>query len=158
MTTARDGEGDAARDDCDELAERFASFPARVAEAARAAEVRPVPDGEWTPNLVIRHLIAVEGEVFRARLASLAAGGEPQWAWVEPGPISGFDDATLDDILGAFAGLRAGTVALVRMLDDTGWARAGIHATYGRLDVAGLLRLAVDHDEEHLKGLSPTES
>lgn len=161
VTTARDGEGDAAgpdREARDELVERFASFPERVSEAARAAEGRPAPAGEWTPNLVVRHLIAVEGEVFRARLASLAAGDEPQWAWVEPGPISGFDDATLDDILDAFAGLRAGTVALVRMLDDPGWARAGIHATFGRLDVAGLLRLALDHDEEHLRGLSTAES
>lgn len=159
--TARDGDGDPARidrDARDELVERFASFPPLVADAARAAEGRPVPHGEWTANLVVRHLIAVEGEVFRARLASLAAGGEPNWSWVEPGPISGFDDATLEDILGAFAGLRAGTVALVRMLDDPGWARAGIHATYGRIDVARLLRLAVDHDEEHLKGLSPAES
>lgn len=47
------------------------------------------------------------------------------------------------------------TVALVRTLDDAGWTRAGIHATYGRLDVTGLLRLATDHDEEHIKGLSP---
>jgi hypothetical protein len=158
VTPARGDDGDTAGADQgarDELVERFASFPARVVPAARAAEAQPVPAGEWTPNLVIRHLIAVEGEVWRARLASLAAGGEPKWSWVEPGPISGFDDAALDDILGAFAGLRAGTVALVRMLDDPAWARAGIHATYGRLDVAGLLRLAVDHDEEHLAGLSP---
>ena len=141
----------------EELVERVAAFPERVAAAVRAAENRPVPAGEWTPNLVVRHLIAVEGEVLRARLASLAAGGEPQWSWVEPGPIEGFDDASLGDVLAAFTDLRAGTVALVRMLDDPGWARAGIHATYGRLDVAGLLRLVVDHDEEHLQGLSAAD-
>ncbi len=33
-------------------------------------------------------------------------------------------------------------------------SRTGVHATYGRLDVAGLLRLAIDHDEEHLAGLT----
>jgi hypothetical protein len=44
-------------------------------------------------------------------------------------------------------------VATVRALDEAGWERFGTHATYGRLDVAGLVRLAIDHDEEHLAGL-----
>ena len=138
-----------------DLVERFASFPGRLAEAARAADGQPVPAGEWTPELVVRHLIAVEGEVWRARLAELAAGGEPRWSWVEPEPALAFPDASLDDVLDVLAGLREGTVGFLRVfdLDDVGWDRAGVHATYGRLDVAGLLRLAIDHDEEHLAGL-----
>lgn len=141
--------------DRDSIIEPFASFPGRLVEAARAADGRPVPAGEWTPELVVRHLIAVEGEVWRARLAELAAGGEPRWSRVEPEPAPGFLDAPLDDLLDVFAGLRAGTVGFLRIFDleDGGWARAGIHATYGRLDVAGLLRVAIDHDEEHLGGL-----
>jgi hypothetical protein len=139
-----------------ELVDRFASFPGRLADAARAADGRPVPAGQWTPELVVRHLIAVEGEVWRARLAELAAGGEPRWSWVEPGPAPGYPDASVDDVLDVMVGLRSGTVDLLRIfdLDDVGWARAGIHETYGRLDVAGLLRLAIGHDEEHLAGLT----
>ena len=140
----------------DAVIERFASFPERLAEAARAADGRPVPAGEWTPELVVRHLIAVEGEVWRSRLAELAAGGEPRWSRVEPGPARGFTDASLGDVLEVFADLRAGTVGYLRIFDlDDGWARAGIHAVYGRLDVAGLLRVAIDHDEEHLASLTP---
>ncbi|MEA2578947.1 MAG: hypothetical protein QOD78_2535, partial [Chloroflexota bacterium] len=52
------------------LVERFASFPDRLAEAARAAAGRPVPAGEWTPTEVVRHLMAVEGEVWLSRLAT----------------------------------------------------------------------------------------
>lgn len=141
--------------DRDALLEGFGSFPARLADAARDAASRPVPAGEWTTALVVRHLIAVEGEVWLARLSELAAGGEPRWSWVEPAPVGGFPDASLDDILHAFAGLRASTVEFVRILDDASWARAGLHETHGRLDVAGLLRLAIDHDEEHLSGLPP---
>jgi hypothetical protein len=139
-----------------ELVDRFASFPDRLADAARAAAGRPVAAGEWTPELVVRHLIAVEGEVWRARLAELAAGGEPRWSWVEPGPAPGSPDASLDDVLDVIAGLRAGTVGFLRVfdLDDGGWSRAGIHETYGRLDVAALLRVAIDHDDEHLAGLA----
>jgi DinB superfamily len=137
-----------------ELVERFASFPGRLADAARAAQDRPVPAGEWTPAEVVRHLMAVEGEVWLARLASLAAGGEPHWSRAEPGPLPGFDDTSLDDILELFGRLRSSTVDFLGMFDDTAWARTGVHATYGRLDVAGLLRLAIDHDEEHLRGLA----
>ena len=53
-----------------------------------------------------------------------------------------------------FARRRAKTVATVSALDDAGWARFGTHETYGRLDVAGLLRLAIDHDEEHAASLT----
>lgn len=140
------------------LVERFASFPDRLAVAARAAEGRPVPAGEWTPSLVVRHLMAVEGEVWLARLVTLVAGGEPRWSRMEPGPLPGFDDASLDDVLGLFGRLRASTVDFLGMFDDEGWARAGVHETYGRLDVAGLLRVAIDHDEEHLAGLRPAAS
>lgn len=137
-----------------ELIGRFASFPGRLADAAHRVDERSVPPGEWTPAEVIRHLMAVEGEVWLARLASLVAGGEPRWSWTEPGPLPGFDDASVGDLLALFGRLRASTIDFLRLFDDAGWARAGIHDTYGRLDVAGLLRLAIDHDEEHLAGLA----
>ena len=135
------------------LVERFATFPGRLADAARVADGRPVPAGEWSPALVVRHLMAVEGEVWLARLVSLVAGGEPRWSRMEPGPLPGFDHASLDDVLVLFGRLRASTVDYLRIFDDAAWARAGVHDTYGRLDVAGLFRLAIDHDEEHLAGL-----
>ncbi len=136
-----------------DLVGRFADFPDRLAAAARVAG--STPPGEWGPAEILRHLIAVEAEVFRARLASVADEDEPRWSWTEPGQASGFDGAPLDEILAAFAEARAGTTEIVRTLDDAGWARAGIHATYGRLDVAGLLQLAIDHDAQHLAGIAP---
>jgi hypothetical protein len=134
--------------------ERFAAFPSRLAEAARVAG--PTLAGEWGPAEVVRHLIAVEDEVHRKRLADLDGAEEPRWSWTEPGLALGFDDAPLDAVLAAFADARTGTVDVVRALNEAGWARSGIHATFGRLDVAGLLRLATDHDEEHLAGIAPT--
>jgi hypothetical protein len=139
------------------LVERFASFPERLSVAARAAEGRPVSAGEWTPSLVVRHLMAVEGEVWLARLVTLVAGGEPRWSRMEPGPLPGFDDASLGEVLGLFGRLRASTVDFLGMFDDAGWARAGSHETYGRLDVAGLLQVAIDHDDEHLTGLAAAD-
>jgi DinB family protein len=138
----------------DELLASFADFPDRLAAAARLADARPVPEGEWGPAEVVRHLIAVEGEVWQARLARVAAEDDPHWDWTEPGLAPGFEDVTLETILSAFATARADTAATVRALDDAGWARSGTHATYGRLDIQGLVRLAIDHDQDHLRSVA----
>lgn len=135
------------------LLEAFAAFPPRLSEAARAAVGIPVPDGEWGPIEVVRHLIAVEDEVHQRRQRDLATQPPPRWSWAEPGPWPGEPDLTLDQLVTRFADLRMTTVATVRALDDTGWTRWGTHDTFGRLDVSGLLRLAIDHDAEHLAGL-----
>jgi hypothetical protein len=131
----------------------FATFPGRLREAALAAADRSTPPGEWGPSEVARHLIAVEDEVHATRLRAVATQDDPHWTWTEPGLAAGFEDAGLHEILEAFAAARAATVERLRALDHDGWARHGTHATYGRLDVAGLLQLACDHDVEHLDGL-----
>ena len=131
----------------------LAAFPERLAGAARGAADRPVPDGEWSPEQVVRHLIAVEVEVHQARFQDLDAGPDPRWDWAEPGPWPGEPELTLEELLERFAHLRSETVAQVTAMDDAGWARTGTHATYGPLDVAGLVRNARTHDEEHVRGL-----
>jgi hypothetical protein len=135
------------------LIEAFAAFPATFAVGARLAAGLPVPEGEWGPVEVARHLIAVEDEVWQSRLTRLAAEDRPHWPWTEPGLDPGFEGAALDDVLTAFADARASTVGTVQALDEAGWARSGTHDTYGVLDVEGLLRIAVDHDASHLEGL-----
>lgn len=138
----------------DERLGRLAAFPEVVAGASRRADGRPTPKGEWTPEQVVRHLIAVDLEVHQRRLRDLDAEDEPTWSWQEPGPWPGEPSLGLDGVLERFAGVRTETVAMYRALDDAGWGRRGRHVTFGRLDADGLLRLAVDHDEEHLGGLT----
>ena len=133
---------------------RLAGFADVVAAAARSADGRPTPEGEWTPEQVARHLIAVDIEVHQRRLRELAAHDDPSWSWEEPGPWPHEPDLGLDGVLDRFAVVRAETVGMYQALDDAGWSRTGRHATFGRLDADGLLRLAVDHDQEHLGGLS----
>ena len=138
----------------EEILDCFASFPGRLAAGAHAAGGRPVPAGEWGPTEVVSHLIAVEEVVWRARLRDLATTADPRWSRTEPGLAAGLEDASLDQVLSAFEAARAGTVEIVRALDAAGWASSGTHAVYGRLDVAGLLGVAIDHDEEHLEGIT----
>ncbi len=131
----------------------LAGFPERLDVAARSVADRPTPDGEWTPEQVVRHLIAVEIGVHQARLRDLATVAEPRWGWAEPGPWAEEPELGFDGVLARFTAHRAATLATIDALDEVGWTRSGEHTTFGALDVAGLLRNAVDHDEEHLRGL-----
>ena len=138
----------------DELLSHVAGFPALLEAAAfeSAGSAHP-PEGEWGVTEHLLHLLAVESVVWQTRLAQVAREDDPQWSWTEPGQAPGFDGAPLSTILAAYAEARATTVSRVDGLDEAGWARYGTHATYGRLDVTGLLRLAHDHDEEHLAAI-----
>ncbi len=137
---------------------RLGGFPARVGAAARTAASHEAalgpPAGEWTARDIVAHLVAAERAVWQARLDTLGPGrGEPQWSWIEPGPVDEQAAASLEGALAVFGAERAATLARIAVLDEAGWARAGIHDTYGRLDVAGLLGVAADHDDEHLAAL-----
>ena len=134
----------------------LSDFPTRLATASRAAASRPVEDGEWTPEQVVRHLVAVERQVHQGRLRDLDAEAEARWSWTEPGPWTGEPGLDLEGVLARFAVARETTLATLAGLDDAGWERAGTHETFGRLDVDGLVKNAIDHDAEHLGGLTTT--
>jgi hypothetical protein len=133
-----------------ELRERLAAIPSRLSDAVRAAADRPVPAGEWTPAEVVRHLIAVEEEVWHGRLRQLETEDDPRWPWTEPDRWLGSPGASVDELVAIYRGLRLTTIELLDRLDDAGWRRTGEHATFGVLDVAALMTRAIDHDEEHL--------
>jgi hypothetical protein len=140
-----------------ELLQRLAAAPDRVGVAARRVADRestggPTP-GEWTAREVVGHLVAVETEVWHSRLDELAAGRRPEWSWIEPGVSDDREAATVDGAIALFAALRRATLARLAGLDEAGWANAGVHDTYGRLDVAGLMTVAVDHDDDHVAQL-----
>ncbi len=137
-----------------ELFARLAESRERIEQVARSADRGGEPPaGAWSAREVVLHLVAVESEVFQPRLTDLATDPDPHWRWTEPGTFDGPGGESLDGALALFADRRDATLARVAALDEAGWARAGTHETYGRLDVAGLLRLAHDHDLEHLATL-----
>jgi hypothetical protein len=106
--------------------------------------------GEWSAAENVRHLIAVEDDVWHARLEQVAREPNPRWPWVEPGLASFPGDDSLETVLAVFAARRAETVAKIDRLDEADWSRTGTHATYGVLDIAALIRRAIDHDEDHI--------
>ena len=133
-----------------DLRRRLAEVPQRLAVATRAAAYKQVPDGDWNPAEVVRHMIAVEEEVWHSRLRQLATEERPRWPWTEPDRWPGAPNASLEDLLLVYADLRGTTILILDALDDAGWARTGEHATYGVLDVGALMSKAIDHDEQHL--------
>ncbi len=134
------------------LRDALASTPTRLASAAAVLVDPNVPaiHGEWSAREVTLHLAAVDAEVWQPRLDALIAEDFPRWPWVEPGLWSGPGDGTFDGAIAAFSRLREATIARIDGLDADGWARRGFHATFGELDVAALLRIELNHDEEHL--------
>ena len=140
----------------DAVRARLAAFPSILAGAARAAPQEPPAPGEWTPAEIVRHLIAVEEEVWHARLRQLETEEHPRWKWVEPGQWLGKPGTSIDDVLATQAAKRAKTLAMLDGLGPDGWARTGTHDTFGTLDVAGLMEKAADHDDEHLASLRVT--
>ena len=129
------------------LRDSLAAVPDRLAAAIPVAS--PAPAGEWTPREVLLHLLAVEDEVWQARLRQLATEPEPHWPWYEPG-LASFEANTWEAVLDAFRASRGQTIDALDALDDAGWAKSGVHERFGRLDVAALLKRAIDHDEEHI--------
>jgi hypothetical protein len=137
-----------------DVRDRLATVPDRLTAAARSAVDRPVPAGEWSPSEVVRHLIAVEDEVWHSRLRQLASADRPTWPWVEPAPWQGAPGATLEELLAIFADRRRETVAILDGFDDATWSRTGIHATWGETGVVALIQRALDHDGEHIAGFA----
>ncbi len=136
------------------IRDALAAVPARTASAAAARpsispEDGPEP-GDWSAREVVLHLAAVEEEVWHARIDALGTETFPHWPWTEPGLWVGPDDDTFFGALAAFTERRVQTVARLDALSAADWARQGRHATFGVLDVAALLRIALEHDEEHL--------
>ncbi len=135
------------------LRDALASTPARAMAAGAASgrdpEMAPEP-GEWSAREVLLHLAATEEQVWQPRLDALAAEDFPHWPWVEPGLLAGPRTSTYPEAVEAFVTRRAATIARVDELDAAGWARTGRHDVFGILDVAAMLRILLDHDDEHL--------
>jgi len=139
-----------------ELVDAFAAVPGRFADIVGAIGVDPDAPrpGRWSVREEILHQLVVEGVVWWRRLDDLEAGGHPRWSTTEPALGVDPDERDTAALLAAFASARAATVARVTRLDEAGWARTGRHVKYGDLDVEGLLRLALSHDEQHLSALA----
>lgn len=136
---------------------RLGTAPVRLAEAATTLDAVDAttgpPPGEWTARQSVGHLCRLETEVLGARLDSLETSERPTWPWGELQPTDAPWMDTIESALAEFAARRSATLARLGALSESGWARWGIHETFGRLDVAALLTVFADHDDEHIAAI-----
>jgi hypothetical protein len=143
-TDARAGLLDAVR----RTPQLVADATARIADGAAPHE----PPGAWSTIEVVTHLVAVDEEIWRARLEQLAADEHPRWAWTQPDMTARMPISTRE-ALAAFEAGRAALVERAVAMDADAWRHTGTHAVFGELDVEGLLREALKHDLEHVEDL-----
>ena len=106
----------------------------------------------WSPAEVVIHLTAVDADIWAPRLRQLATEPNPTWAWTEP-DMDGWSAPSPLVAADEFAAGRRALLELAGGLPAEAWGRTGTHDVLGELDVAGLLREALVHDEEHLAAL-----
>jgi hypothetical protein len=141
-----------------QLLDRLSAIPEDIAAASRAALAagRPEAEHEWPVRTVVLHLLAGDSDVWQPRLRQMAGQDNPYWEWTEPEMESWlrrFATYDLEALLDFYASVRRSTLAHLHNLSDAGWARVGTHAVYGVLDVGGVCRSILQHDEEHLDDL-----
>ena len=131
---------------------------ARLIETAQVAPDRP---GEWSPALVLCHLSQVDEEVWLARVEQMVDArhrgvGSPSFSWWESAPgstESRFAGYSLADAAEVLARTRSALVDRLARLPEDDWTAIAHHDVFGVIDVVGLVREVLAHDQEHLAGL-----
>ena len=145
------------RTERESLIAQYAAGPARLKAALAkvpkdAREWRPAPR-EWSAHEVVCHCADSETNGY-ARIRYLLAETDPviqgydQEEWARRFDYHG---QPLEPALAVVEAVRANTVALLRRLPETAWAREGRHTESGRYTAEDWLRIYADHLEGHAR-------
>lgn len=138
------------------LLQALAATPAdlqRLMGSFSPAGARHASPGSWSPVEVVSHLLDVE-ERYRARLQRIVTEEQPSVPEIVP-PEGGYPvTEELPELLEAFAGARAETLAFLKGLSAGEWQRRATHATWGELTLRFFVQNLVEHDTEHLNQLA----
>jgi uncharacterized damage-inducible protein DinB len=131
------------------------AFDGAVVDRSEAVLCRRPDEKNWAPKEIVCHLRDTE-EFFMLRFQTLAAAHEPPLVpadperWAEDRQYIRSDAAEAGR---AFRRRREESLAHLRGLAESQWARAGLHPTYGRMTVEDIVNLMVWHDANHLDQL-----
>lgn len=134
------------------LEELKASQQLVVAMTQLVAEDVPARVGAWTLRDIAAHLAATETECFEPRIRAMAAGERPEFEYYSNDERD-FDGTSLQSALTQWTEGRDRLIDFVRGLSAEERARPGVHTKFGELTVDGYLRIALDHDRDHLRSL-----
>jgi len=134
------------------LEELKASQQLMVAMTQLVADDHPGRVGAWTLRDIAAHLATTEKECFEPRIRAMAAGERPAFEFYSNDDRD-FEGISLESALTEWAGTRNRLLDYVRALSEEERSRVGVHTKFGELTVDGYLRVALDHDRDHLRSL-----
>ncbi len=123
-----------------------------VAMTQLIADDAPDRVGAWTLRDIAAHLATTERECFEPRIRAMAAGDRPEFEYYSNDERD-FDGVSLQEALKEWTETRARLIDYVRGLSEEERSRVGVHTKFGELTVDGYLRVALDHDQDHLRSL-----
>jgi hypothetical protein len=111
------------------------------------------PDpGEWSIRFIAAHLATTEKECYQDRVVRIAAGENPCFeSYFNTG--RDFSKLELLDSLSEWTSTRREIIEFVSALPEEKLALTGTHAAFGVLTIQGVLKLMLDHDQEHIENL-----
>jgi hypothetical protein len=117
---------------------------------------------EWTPAIILGHLVDVDKEVWMARFelmrqAQKTAAPIPKLQWWEPDPVVTAEKYAQQSFAEARTKLlasRENLVAYLKGLSVQERAAAAQHRTFGSITIESMLQVILDHDKEHQASLT----
>ncbi len=117
-----------------------------------AAEDPSARVGAWSVRDLAGHLAASERDCYEPRIRAIAAGEHPTFDFFTNDETD-FSGIEVQDALEDWSATRARLIDFVRSLSDDQHLLTGYHERYGDVTVERYLRIALEHDGDHLKGL-----
>lgn len=114
----------------------------------------PAP-GKWSILEILCHMRDMEREAYIERYTRILSENEPALPDLDGEALAilrAYRSQKAPEVVREWVALRRQTLQLLRKAGKAQWARAGIHATAGRLTMEDLIRRhAVGNDEAHLR-------
>jgi len=109
--------------------------------------------GAWSLRDIAAHLAASERDCYEPRIRSIASGENPLFDFFTNDETD-FSGIHLDEALDEWNVTRARLIEYVKTLDGEQRTQLkGRHERYGEVTVDRYLEIALEHDQDHLRGL-----
>jgi hypothetical protein len=109
--------------------------------------------GAWNLRDIAAHLAASERDCYEPRIRAIASGENPLFDFFTNDETD-FSGTHLDEALDDWNVTRARLIDYVRTLDGEQRSQLkGRHERYGDVTVDRYLEIALEHDQDHLRGL-----